>query len=168
MIRKAEASDVPRIAEIRVFGWRSAYRGIISDEILYKDTLVTTDIQKWAARFDDNDKGFENYVYDDGILKAFLCIGPCPEEDKPGAFELGAIYVDPGFKSQGIGTALANFCEKKAAEGGFREVCLWTFEKNTPTRAFYESLGYKPDGATMIVEAYNAMGVRYSKDITQY
>ena len=32
MIRAMEISDIPRVAEIHVFGWRSAFRGIISDE----------------------------------------------------------------------------------------------------------------------------------------
>ncbi|MCL2361860.1 MAG: GNAT family N-acetyltransferase [Defluviitaleaceae bacterium] len=164
MIRPMEKSDIPRVAEINVFGWRCAYRGIVPDEHMFKTRLVTTHMEKLIERWDNNN-GFEGYVYDDGIVKAILNMGPCPEEDKAGAFELGVIYVDPCFKGEGIGTALALFCEKIAAERGYKEIILWTFEKNAPARAFYEKLGYKTDGKTMLVGPYEAVGVGYCKNI---
>ena len=116
MIRPMQASDIPRVAEIHVFGWRCAYRGIISDEHLFNNVLVSTRIERWMARFttpvesDDSEK----YVYDDGIIKAFLTISPCKDEDKPDAFELGAIYVDPCMQGQGVGKALVAYCAQVA------------------------------------------------------
>jgi len=133
--------------------------------------LVSTRLEKTAAwlKSDGNaDVSFgETYVYDDGIIKGFLTIGLCRDADKEGAFELGGLYVDPCFKGQGIGTALALHTEKTAIERGYKEICLWTFEKNAPTRAFYEKLGYTLDGATMIVEPFDAIGVRYSKKLSE-
>jgi len=109
--------------------------------------------------------GSDNYVYDDGIIKAFLTIGPCRDEDKPGAFELGGIYVDPCLQGKGIGTALALHCEEVATRRCYTEIVLWTFEKNKAARAFYERQGYKLDGAIQTYEHYNAVGVRYHKNI---
>ena len=163
MIRPMQASDIPRIAEIHVFGWRCAYRGFISDEHLFKTMLVSKRMVKFEEYFSRGE--YDSYVFDDGIIKAFLTIGPCRDEDKPEAFELGGIYVDPCMKGQGIGTALVAHCEKIAAERGYNEICLWTFEKNAPSRAFYEKLGYITDGATQIVEPFGAVGVRYCKQI---
>ena len=165
MIRPMQPSDVPRVAEIRVFGWRCAYRGIISDEYLFKTLLVSDRIEKINS--DLIGKEDRRYVYDDGIIKAFLSIGPCGDEDKPGVFELYAIYVDPCLQGQGVGAALAVHCEAEAAKRGYKEICLWTFEKNVSARAFYEKLGYKLDGATQIVEPFGATGVRYHKYINK-
>ena len=169
MIRPMQASDVPRVTEIHVFGWRCAYRGIVSDEHLFTKMLVSTRLEKTAAWLDTDGNADvslgETYVYDDGIVKGFLTIGQCRDEDKAGVFELGGLYVDPCFKSQGIGRALALYCEEIAVKKGFNEILLWTFEKNAPTRAFYEKLGYTLDGKTMVVEPLGATGVRYSKRI---
>jgi len=109
--------------------------------------------------------GSYNYVYDDGIIKAFLTIGPCRDEGKQHAFELGGLYVDPCLQGKGIGTALAMHCEQLASQHGYGEIYLWTFEKNAPARAFYEKLGYVHDGATQVVEPYGAVGIRYHKYI---
>ena len=163
MIRPMQASDIPRVAEIRVFGWRYAYRGIISDEHLFNELLVT----KQIARLEEQRHSYERnrYVYDDGIIKAFLAAGPCGDDDKPEAFELGALYVEPCLQGGGIGTALAVFCEQVAGKRNYGEICLWTFEKNTPARTFYEKLGYTPDGTIKIVEPYGVAGVRYCKKL---
>jgi len=40
MIRKATVEDANRLAEIHVFGWRFAYRNLISDELLFKKMNV--------------------------------------------------------------------------------------------------------------------------------
>ena len=122
-------------------------------------------IERLNSQLADKEDSRCQYVYDDGIIKAFLFIGPCGDEDKPEAFELYAIYVDPCLQGQGIGAALAAYCEEEAAKRGYKEICLWTFEKNAPARVFYEKLGYKLDGATQIVEPYGAAGVRYHKYI---
>jgi ribosomal protein S18 acetylase RimI-like enzyme len=107
----------------------------------------------------------ENYVFDDGIIKAILTIGLCRDTDKPLSFELWGIYVEPFMKRQGIGVQMLEFCEQKAQEKGFREICLWVLEKNTSARAFYEKMGYKADGGTKYLELFNAMEIRYSKTI---
>jgi len=162
-------SDIPRVTEIHVFGWRCAYRGIVPDENLFNNMLVSSRLEKtatWLNSGGSTDVSFgETYVFDDGIVKGFLTLGLCRDTDKLDAFELGGLYVDPCFKGQGIGTALAHYTEIIAAERGYTEICLWTFEKNLPTRSFYEKLGYTHDGATMLVGSYEAIGVRYNKKI---
>jgi len=163
-----QASDIPRVAEIRVFAWRCAYRGIVSDRHLFNELTVISrieNLEKHLANSDGDSFEQNRYVYDDGIIKAFLMVGQCGDTDKPHAFELGAIYVDPCLQGKGIGKALAAHCEKVAAAHGYKEICLWTFEKNAPARAFYEKLGYVHDGKTQIVEPYGATGVRYAKNI---
>jgi len=165
MIRKMELIDIPRVAEINVFGWRVAYRGIVSDELLFTKRLVATSIPRFQGGFFGSENNSEGYVFDDGIIKGFISVQPCADKDKPQAFELGAIYIEPLMKRKGIGTALMHFCEKLALERGHSEICLWVLEKNQDSRRFYEKMGYDVDGAHKYLEGLEATEVRYSKQL---
>ena len=164
MIRPMKRTDVPRVAEIHVFGWRSAFRGIVPDEVLFGRMSV----QRSIKRFEDSlaaDNSHDTYVYDDGIIKGWMSAGPCRDEDETQAFEIGAIYIEPCMKGSGIGTKLVTFCEEIAAQRGFDKICIWTLEGNAPTRAFYEKLGYAHDGARKYMENLSTHAVRYKKHI---
>jgi ribosomal protein S18 acetylase RimI-like enzyme len=163
MIRVMQISDVSRVAEIHVFGWRSAYRGIVSDEFLFNKMIVSNRI-KWFENAVRNQTE-ESYVFDDGIIKAILTIGACRDSDKTKSFELWGIYVEPFMKRQGIGSKMVNYCEKTAIERGYNEVCLWVLKNNTDARLFYENLGYYPDGAEKFIDFLAASEIRYSKEL---
>ena len=164
MIRAIELPDISRAAEIQVFGWRTAYRGIVSDEILFNRIQVLDKLDRY--RDAAAGKSEEIYVFDDGIIKAFMSIAPCRDADKPDSFELCAVYVEPFFKGQGIGAEMVKFCERKAFERGFREVCLWVLEENAASRKFYEKCGYSPDGKRQLIEGLGVMEVRYVKNLS--
>ena len=163
MIRPMQISDVPRAAEIHVFGWRSAYRGIVSDEILFNEMLVAKRLNIFENAVLNQTE--DTYVFDDGIIKAILTIGVCRDTDKQKSFELWGIYVEPLMKRQGIGSKLVDFCEKRAIESGFHEVCLWVLDENVIARMFYEKLGYHSDGAKKYIEFLKTTEIRYSKII---
>lgn len=161
MIRIMEIADIYRAAEIHVFGWRSAYRGIVSDDFLFNKMIVAKRMNYFQKSV--SDKTDESYVYDDGIVKAILTIGICRDESKASAFELWGIYVDPFMQKQGIGSKMVKFCEEKALERGFKYVYLWVLEKNLSARRFYEKLGYLPDGEQKFIESLGVTEIRYYK-----
>jgi len=107
----------------------------------------------------------ENYVYDDGIIKAFMTIGACRDEDKASSFELWGIYVEPLMKRHGIGAALVKYCEKRAIEQGYTEICLWVLEKNDDSKYFYEKMGFIADGTNKYLENLGVTEVRYCKTL---
>jgi len=162
-IRPMTISDIARVAEIDVFAWRSSYRGIFSDNFLFNEMLVAKRIEFFANRLDSS--AAEGYVYDDGIIKGYLMIGPCEDKDEISSFEVWGLYIDPFMQRQGIGEALMNFCEEKARQRGYSKICLWTLEKNAVGRAFYESRGYAADGSRKFLEDIGAYQVRYSKEM---
>ena len=164
-IRPIQLSDAPRVAEIHVFAWRAAYRGILSDDQLFNKRLVANRIPRFENAV--RNKAEEIYVYDDGIIKAFISVGACRDDDKPKAFELGSIYVDPLMQKQGVGTQMMQHFENLAIQRGFGEVCLWTFEKNLTAQALYEKFGYIQDGTEKSHEAFDAAVVRYTKNLTK-
>jgi len=163
MIRAMELSDVSRVAEIHVFGWRNAYRGIIPDDYLFKNMIVSKRMSYFEKSVQNSAE--ESYVFDDGILKAFMTIGACRDIDKSEAFELWGIYVDPFMQRQGIGSKMVGICEEKAVERGYSEICLWVLEKNADARRFYEKLGYSFDSTSKFIEFLGVTEIRYSKRI---
>jgi GNAT superfamily N-acetyltransferase len=158
--------DTRRVAEINVTSWQVTYKGIVSDEVLRERTVEST-LVRWEeqARSGTDFGRTDKYVYDDGIVRAFLMIGKCRDEDKPDSFELGAIYVEPGFEKKGIGTVLAKFTERKARKQGYSEIVLWTLEGNMGARKFYEKMGYVPDGRIVFEEKFGTNKMRYVKKL---
>lgn len=162
MIRRMTAADIPRVAEIHVMGWRSAYRGIVSDDYLFNELLVSKRIVKLEEYFKQDP---EFYVYDDGIIKAFLTAAVGSDDDMPDTLVLEALYVDTFMQKCGIGSELVLLFEKIAAERNYKRVYLWTFEGNANARAFYEKRGYTHDGTRKVIGGRGWVGVRYVKEI---
>jgi ribosomal protein S18 acetylase RimI-like enzyme len=164
MIRKATIEDVQRIAEIHVMGWRFAYRGIISEDYLYK----SMDVPKRVIAFT---KGIEErhddtYVFEENqIIKAFMTMGRCRDSDKPSCFELWGLYVDPFLVRNGIGTMLLVYCEQKALESGFKSLVIWVSEDNMIGRSFYSKMGYEFDGTRKYLDKLGVYEIRYQKQI---
>lgn len=167
MIRRAVAKDAGRLAEIHVFGWRMAYRGIVSDEVLFRKMLVESSTARWLKTLAP--EGEETYIEEEnGVIRGFMTIGDCRDPDKgKDGFELWGIYVDPAFWRGGAGGRLVDFCESEALGRGRREVVLWVFEDNRLARAFYEKHGFSPDGKSQVIEGLGAVEMRYAKDLTR-
>jgi len=165
MIRDMNLADIPRVAEIHVFGQRKAYMNIVSDEYLFGKTTVAKRAEGFASDFE---KGlWAGYVYDDGIIKGFLMVSRCDDIDKTNSLELHKIFTDPLMTGQGMGTKLIEYCERLAAQQGFDEICLWVLKDNIAARNFYEKMGYGFDGSVRFMESLGVDQVRYTKKVTQ-
>ncbi len=128
-IRKAEAKDLSRIAEILVFAKRIKYRAIFNnDDYSFNDLQVVRLVEEYG-RSEILDK---TWVYDDGIVKGMIHI-----EEK----EIVELYVDYFFWSQGIGAKLIEFAKENH---GVR--FLWVLEKNVDAIKFYETHGFAANG----------------------
>lgn len=152
------------MAEININGWRTAYRGIISDEYLFINMNIEKSIEnhkKWTAEHPDCYYVFEN----NGIIQGFASIGGSRDCDCPGALELCALYVDPYFKRQGIGSELLAQFESLAVEQKRERCILWVLEKNEAAIAFYRNFGFNFDGAQKLIEQFNAVESRMVKKL---
>ncbi len=164
MVRQATMNDAMRIAEIIIYGWRFAYSGLISETVLYKTLNV---VKRYNALIDvmNGDHGY--YVYEEqDIVKGVFLIGDSREEGDSGdTLELVAIYVEPAFKYQGIGTKLIKACEVIATSRDKKEIKLWVLEDNMSSRAFYEKNGFKNLAVTKKIDQLGLLEVRYVKNI---
>ena len=135
MIRKAEAKDLSRIAEILVFTKRMKYRSIFhNDEYSFNELQVV----KVADEFNDPELLDKVWVYDDGIVKGMIHL-----EGK----EIAELYVDYFFWKEGIGSKLIEFAKEK-----FDVKSVWTLEKNGDAIRFYEAHGFKLNGKRQLEE----------------
>ncbi|HQQ19378.1 MAG TPA: GNAT family N-acetyltransferase [Exilispira sp.] len=162
MIRSANIEDACRIAEIQIFGWRSAYRGIVSDDILFRKLIVTSKSIRLEKSITE---GVDNFfvLEEDEIIKGFIICGKSRSEDRPESYELYAIYVEPLMKGLKIGTQLINFFDNIAVQQGYKSSILWVFKENERSRHFYEKNGYSLEGKEAYLEEFNAWEVRYIK-----
>lgn len=147
-IREMTLADCDRVAEIRIQGWQSAYRGLMPQPFL--DALsVAEDAERRRERFRPSDGSVVNLVAEqDGELLGWAAHGPYREDEvRTADAELYAIYVDPGRYGAGVGHALLQESVRRCTATGHDRMYLWVLKGNTRARAFYERAGFRADGA---------------------
>ena len=100
---------------------------------------------------------------DVGEAEGFAFLGPCSETDG----EVYAIYVDPRRWRGGLGATLLAAAEGTLRTAGFSQVILWVLEGNHHGRSFYDSQGWRHDGALKIEEigGVQVTELRYRKKL---
>jgi ribosomal protein S18 acetylase RimI-like enzyme len=151
VVRPADESDAAAIARVEIAAWRTAYRGIVPDPVL--DGLdLEHEAATWRERL--RDQAVVEVSVADVVeppasprLVGYVTEGPARGDDVAGLGEVWAIYVDPAAQRRGVGLALLDAAVRSLAARGYDEAMLWVFEANAAARAFYERLGWTPDGA---------------------
>ncbi|MET8782770.1 MULTISPECIES: GNAT family N-acetyltransferase [unclassified Streptomyces] len=167
-IRPMALADCGRVAEIRIRGWQSAYRGLMPQP--YLDALsVAEDAERRRAHFLGGDGRVVNLVAErDGEIVGWAAHGPYRDgEVRTSDSELYAIYLDPAHLGSGIGRALLETAVQQRAPMHAR-MFLWVLEENVRARRFYERAGFRADGAEepFDVDGVAVPEVRYVKDLT--
>ena len=159
MIRYAGEQDLSRIAELLVFGKRTAYRDIFQDDVGSFQGLQVLDV---IEKYRQNPDLLKNtLVYDDGIVKGMIGRQDFEKDE----IELCDFYVEPVFQGMGIGQELLNFFLREAKAVRKKRVFLWVLEENGSARKFYEQNEFVPDGQKKPVEGTQVMELRYGKDL---
>jgi ribosomal protein S18 acetylase RimI-like enzyme len=147
-LREATSSDAVVIACLHAESWRSAYRGIFSDDFL--DNRVHEERKKsWQARFSGATGPFFVLLAENGgQLAGFACV--FPDQDPIWGSYLDNLHVAPGLTGLGIGRSLlseaARRLERNGSHGG---LYLWVVEQNRRARGFYERAGGTIVGSEM-------------------
>ncbi|MCD7436894.1 GNAT family N-acetyltransferase [Streptomyces lincolnensis] len=169
LIREMTLADCDRVAEIRVRGWQSAYRGLVPRSFL--DAMsVPEEAERSRLRFTTAGSGVANLVAERaGQVVGWACHGPYREgelltEDA----ELYAVYVDTRHVGDGVGHALLQESLRRCTAAGHPRMLLWVIRGNARARRFYERQGFRPDGTE---ESFEVDGVpvpemRYTRELT--
>lgn len=129
-IRKAEARDASRIAEILVFTKRVNFRSIFHNDAYSFGELQVLNV---AREYLEHPEALDTvWVYDDGIVKGLIQV-----EGK----EIQKLYVDTFFAGEGIGGWLLEFAVSR-----FDVRFLWALEKNERALRFYKRHGFSYRG----------------------
>jgi len=149
-VRRAKSSDAKGIAEVRVAAWRSAYRGLLPNDVL--DRLSASDSERrWGERI----AGLWEHVFvaeKDALIVGFAACGDTEDEDvdREKVGEIYVIYVHPDAWRQGLATALLRKAIRHLRQDGFEEVILWVLEGNPQAIGFYKAAGFEADGARTV------------------
>ncbi len=141
IIRKAKISDIPKIAKVHVDTWKTAYKGIISDEYLqnlsykWSENAFLTIIKKQNHEITCFIAEGES-----GKIVGFA-IGGIERSNNPKfKGELWGIYVATEHQRKSIGKSLVFAVVEKLLNLNINSMLVWVLKDN-PYRAFYESLG---------------------------
>ncbi|MGV9405490.1 N-acetyltransferase family protein [Streptomyces sp. NPDC003667] len=151
-IRPMALDDCGRVSEIRVRGWRHAYRGLMPQP--YLDGLsAERDAERRRTWFTRGDGAVVNLVAERaGEVIGWAAYGPYRDgEVRTGDAELYALYLDPEHLGTGAGRALLTESAERCA--GYPRMFLWVLKENTRARRFYERAGFRWDGAEEPFEA---------------
>lgn len=138
--RTAYSDDALTIAQLHTESWRSAYKGILSDDFLNGD-IVENRLNIWTTRFNNPPANQHIIIAEqDGQPLGFVCI--YGTDDALWGSLIDNLHVRPHLKGQGIGKVLL----KKAIEWSKENypqsgVYLWVFEDNQAARQFYLKMG---------------------------
>lgn len=156
MVRHAKIQDIPRIAEIIVFGKRVAYRPIFqNDEVSFNELQVSNIIEELRANPTLLDSVL---VYDDGIVK-----GTINRTDGEDETEISEFYVEPFFKRSGIGRELMNALVDEVQKEGKKRIFLWVIKDNLEARSFYEKNGFAATGEEQLIEGTDKLDKCYER-----
>ncbi|MEZ4768196.1 MAG: GNAT family N-acetyltransferase [Caldilineales bacterium] len=159
IVRNATVDDARRIAEIKVAGWRAAYRGVMPDDVL--DQLsVKEQAARWRRRISDH-PGRVLVAVTNGTVSGYVSAAASRDEDPPDPIigEIYALYVHPDHWRCGIGSALIAAGLETLRRQSFRQVTLWVLADNGPAIGFYRTHGFQPDGRSKL-ETFGGVSLR--------
>ena len=140
VIRRVRLEDIPKVVDIQVSGWQSAYRGIVEDS--YLDTMSKQEkIQKRMK--DYNQTGFIVAVMNNEVVGfcRYVFNNALSSEIESANCELLALYVKPDLKRNGIGRKMFEYVTNDFKEAKKTNMVLWCLKDNYPSRKFYEKMG---------------------------
>jgi ribosomal protein S18 acetylase RimI-like enzyme len=150
VVRPATSEDARAIAEVRVETWRATYAGIVPQAVLDRmDVDRTTERVCGVLASDSHVHVVER---PGGGVLGYAFTSPARDDDAAGLGEIEAIYVRPDAQRRGLGSALLAAAAADLRDRGFEGLVLWVLTDNAPARAFYERVGFAPDGAARTLD----------------
>ncbi|MFB9390321.1 GNAT family N-acetyltransferase [Streptomyces coeruleoprunus] len=150
-------ADCEAVSEVRVSGWRFAYRGLLPHWYLSAMDVAADAAARREHLARSDGRTVDLVAERAGSVVGWACFGPDRFEGAaPDGAELYALYVRPEVVGTGVGRALMAEVTARAEARGYREMALWVLKDNALGRRFYEKAGFAPDG---VEEPWHVAGV---------
>jgi len=142
VIREARSADASAIARVHVETWRSAYAGIVREDVLANMSLQRCEMGHRAA-IGGGGQGCWTLVAEEEAAAGVVGFARGGAERCGNAVfrgEIYALYVLAEHQRRGIGRALVAAVAAELLAHGMHSVLIWALKEN-PSRGFYENLG---------------------------
>lgn len=139
-VRQMRPRDVSSVARLHAESWRTAYRGMLSDE--YLDSRADAErLGLWIQRLTAPAPAACGLIAErDGVPVGFAYLIAAGGDD--GATLLDNLHVSPSARGGGIGPRLLDQAARELLDRGWdRRLQLWVYAANAGARRFYERLG---------------------------
>ena len=140
-LRPASTHDAAAIAEVNAAAGRVGWAAFLPRERI---EAFSPPVDRWRERLAAAGPREAWLATEEGEVLGFAVTRPCAEDLGEG--ELTALYTHPRVWGAGVGRALLHAAIEALAAGGCHEAVLWTEERNSRPRAFYERAGWRADG----------------------
>jgi GNAT superfamily N-acetyltransferase len=162
VLRQAVNSDAASIANLHAESWRSAYRGILSNDYL-DDDIFTERQSYWQKSLNASHPERRHVLLaeQDKNVLAFVSVF-LDKKPEHGAL-LHNLHVLPTLKGQGLGRLLMREAAQWTRLQNVNHMHLWVFEINHEARKFYEALGGK-----VVEKRLESVAGNVEKDILRY
>jgi L-amino acid N-acyltransferase YncA len=157
-IRRATADDAHRIATIHVEAWRAAYRGVVPDPVLQRQSVEKREAF-WAKQLGSS-SSHTLVAEEAGDVIGWIGFGTCRDADAPSDAEVYAVYLEPTWLRRGVGSALWRTMLDQVSRDGRRRVAVWVLADHHPARRFYEAMGGRLDEAKDKTERFGDVELR--------
>lgn len=161
-IRRVNKEDAAALAMIQTTSWKTAFRGILSDNDLER----LTDTEKAAFMYQRLlDEGIGNgYIGEiDGKAHCMAYWDSARDADMPQYAEIICIHSLPDNWRKGFGRQMMDRILSDISQAGFQKVMLWVFTENLRARAFYEAKGFHLTNKTK--PSFGTTEICYEKEI---
>jgi GNAT superfamily N-acetyltransferase len=134
------ADDADAVAALHAASWRSAYRGVFSDQYLDHEADAERR-HAWRQRLSAPGADWGLVAEDaGGRLLGFAYV--MPAHDPVWGDYLDNLHVAPDLKGGGMGRRLMQgVAHRLRSDGSKLPLFLWVLDANTTARGFYERLG---------------------------
>jgi GNAT superfamily N-acetyltransferase len=179
-IRRALDDDSMSIASVHVRSWQAAYPGLIPQDYLdglrpedrvdgWSQVLLATDWPRAGVLVLVDDKSSRSEGAPSKEILGFCHLCPTRDDDRDTSTtgEVTSIYLAPEAWGAGNGVALLAAAIDEMIVARYTTATLWALDTNARARRFYETGGWRLDGATKLNDwgTFVCTDVRYVLDL---
>lgn len=164
-VRYATIDDVNMLADIHSKSLQSAFKGIVSDEVLHNSFSYARRRKGFHRELSINNPEnmiafIENHPF--GLLTFGDSRYTQGEED---TIELWRIYLIPQYWGMGYAKEMLDWGINEIKALGYKRIILWVLEENVRARKFYEKYGFYHEGKKIIDSSTNLNELLYVKHL---
>ena len=146
----ADPAQATALRDLHLTTWEVTYRDR-APESWYGERLAAHAVRDWGevVRSQAARGGGVLIARSDGQIVGLCQYGPTddPDDDPEQVGHIHRLYVHPARQRTGIGRSLLTASVDRLRQCGAHTATLWVLETDHRARAFYERLGWTPDGS---------------------